>query len=49
MGHLEVTFQVKETGAKVTKIFDSVYLCRQFVNKLRRSKKLQLLKYPLLD
>lgn len=49
MGRLEVVFLVKETGAKVTKVFDSPYHCRLFVNKLKHSKKLCLIAYPILD
>jgi len=49
MGRLEVVFLVKESGAKVTKTFDSPYLCRLFVNKLKHSKRLQLIAYPILN
>lgn len=49
MGKLEVVFLVKETGAKVTKVFDSPYRCRLFVNKLKHSKRLSLIAYPILD
>lgn len=48
MGKLEVVFLVKESGQKVTKEFDSPYRCRHFVNKLKHSKKLLLIAYPLL-
>ena len=43
-----VKFLVRESGAIVEKIFDSPYLCRRFVNKLRHSKKLPLISYPIL-
>ena len=49
MGKLEVIFMVKETGVKVTKVFDSPYHCRLFVNKLKHSKRLCLIAYPILD
>lgn len=48
MGRLEVVFLVKESGKTVTREFDSPYRCRLFVNKLKHSKRLQLIAYPLL-
>ena len=47
MNELKVVFVVKESGAVVSKLFDSEYLCRIFVNKAMRSKKLCLVSYPL--
>lgn len=44
-----VVFLVKESGAVVEKIFDSPYLCRKFVNKLRHSKRCRLISYPNLS
>ena len=44
---MKVVFIVKKTGARVTKEFNSEYLCRQFVNKLKRSKRLDLVSYPM--
>ena len=41
-----VEFVVLESGAFVRKYFDSEYLCRKFVNKLRRSKKCRLVSCP---
>ena len=46
-GELSVVFLVKETGARVTKTFDSEYLCRKFVNKIKHSKKCALISCPL--
>lgn len=43
-----VKFLVRESGAVVERIFHSPYQCRLFVNKLRHSKKLQLISYPML-
>lgn len=42
----DVTFVVLSSKTEVTKSFDSEYLCRKFVNKLRYSKKCKLLSYP---
>ena len=49
MGRLEVVFLVNETGERVTKLFDSPYHCRLFVNKLKHSKRLSLVSYPILN
>lgn len=38
---------INERGTRVTKTFDSAYLCRKFVNKLKRSKRCVLVSYPL--
>lgn len=43
---LKVVF-LNEKGARVEKEFDSEYLCRKFVNKLRHSKHCQLVSFPL--
>lgn len=43
---LTVTFIVLESGARVSKHFDSYYRCRNFVNKLRHSSKCRLVSYP---
>lgn len=48
-GFYEVTFIVNETKARVTRRFDSPYLARKFVNKLRYSKRCTLLAYPVFD
>lgn len=43
---LNVRFVVVATGAVVDKHFDSYYLCRKFVNKLKHSSKCRLVSYP---
>lgn len=48
-GLYEVTFLVNATEARVTRRFDSPYLARKFVNKLRYSKRCTLLAYPVFD
>lgn len=45
--YYNVTFIVRETGAKLTKSFDSEYLAYKFVNKLKHSKRCVLVSYPL--
>lgn len=42
---MEVTFKVRATGEVITKPFTSYYLGEKFVNKLRHSKKLQLISF----
>lgn len=44
-----VTFVVRNSGEVLTKSFDSPYLARQFVNKLKRSKRCSLLSQPVLN
>ena len=41
-GYFAVFFIVKETQVSLVRRFDSPYLARQFVNKVKHSKKLQL-------
>lgn len=52
MGNLEVTYLVKahdgKSAVKVSKLFPSEYLCRQFINRARHSKKIVLLAVPNL-
>lgn len=43
---MNVTFIVNQTGKRVTKEFDSEFICRKFVNKARFSKKITLVSYP---
>lgn len=38
-GNVSVTFLVKESGARLTRFFDSEFLARKFINKLRHSRK----------
>lgn len=37
---------INERGNRVEKTFDSEYLCRKFVNKLKHSKRCVLVSYP---
>lgn len=46
---MKVTYIINESKTRVTKTFESAYLCRQFVNKLKRSKKCTLVSYPLFS
>ena len=43
---MSVTF-INERGNHVTKHFDSEFLCRKFVNRLKHSKKCVLVSYPI--
>lgn len=45
----EVTYIVKTGFVKITKHFDSYFLCRNFVNKCKNSKKVMLVSYPHFD
>lgn len=38
---------LNECGTRVEKEFNSAYLCRKFVNKLKHSKRCVLVSYPL--
>lgn len=40
---------INERGERVEKDFDSPYLCRKFVNKLKHSTKCKLVFSPALD
>lgn len=46
-GYYKVSFLVLRTGEIVEKGFDSLYLCRRFVNKLRYSKRCQMISCPI--
>lgn len=46
MNILEVVF-INDRGTRVSKVFDSEYLCRRFVNKLKHSTKCRLVSYPI--
>ena len=43
---LTVRFLVRETGVVVDKRFDSYIACRNFVNRCKHSRKVQLIFYP---
>lgn len=44
-----VTFIVKSSSEVLTKSFDSPYLARQFVNKLKHSKRCSLISHSPLN
>lgn len=43
----KVVYRIRESGVTVTKDFDSPYLCRKTVEKLKRSRKCELISYPI--
>lgn len=45
-GKNRVTFLVNSTGKRLVRDFESPYLARLFVNKLRHSRKCTLIGYP---
>lgn len=47
-GFYRVTYIVNKTNEKLTRSFDSPYLAKQFVNKLKYSKRCRLVSAPLL-
>lgn len=47
VGFLKVTYIVNKSGVRLTKGFDSEYLARKFVNKLRKSRVCTLVSYPI--
>lgn len=44
LGYYKVTF-LNERGVRLVRGFDSVYLARQFVNKIRKSSRCTLVSY----
>jgi len=46
---LKVVYLIKKSGVLVTKEFDSEYLCRKLVDKLKRSKTCSIVSCPLLS
>lgn len=48
-GYYKVTFLVNASRVKLTRSFDSPYLARKFVNKLRHSRRCTLLSHPLFN
>jgi len=46
---MNVVYMVKKSGVKLTKSFDSEFLCRKLVNKLKHSKTCELISYPLFS
>lgn len=45
--YYDVTYIVNATGAKLKRSFESEYMARKFVNKLRHSRKCTLVSCPL--
>ena len=45
--YYDVTFIINETGEKLTRSFETEYLARKFVNKLKYSKRCTLVSYPI--
>lgn len=43
----KVVYRIRESGVTVTKAFDSPYLCKRTVEKLKRSRKCELISYPI--
>ena len=46
IGDFDVVFMPKDSDRKLVRSFDSPYQARQFINKLRRSKRCILVSYP---
>ena len=46
---MSVTYIVKKTGRVIKKEFDSEFLCRKFVNKIKHSKVCELVSYPVFN
>lgn len=44
-----VVFRTVHTGITLRRRFDSMYLCRNFINKLKHSKRVVLVSYPILS
>lgn len=47
LGCFDVVFIARDSGRKLVKSFESPYLARKFVEKVRRSKKCTLVSYPI--
>lgn len=45
----EVVLVNLKTGKRFTKEFESLFLCKKFVEKCRRSKSLRLISFPIFD
>ncbi len=46
---VKVVYRIRATGAIVVKEFESPYLARPTIMRLKHSKKCELLDYPPLD
>ena len=47
LGFYKVTFRENRTNRTLLRSFDSEYFCREFVRKLKHSRRCTLLSYPL--
>lgn len=45
----KVVYRIRESGVTVERAFDSPYQCKLLVNKLKRSKKCELVSFPIFD
>ena len=45
----EVLLLNMKTGKRFVKTFDSLFLCKKFVDKCKYSKKVKVLAYPIFD
>ena len=45
----EVVYRIIKNGVVIRKRYDSPFLCRKLVNKLKHSKTCQLISYPILE
>ena len=45
----EVILINMETGKRFVKSFDSLFLCKKFVNKCKYSRKVKVVAYPIFD
>ena len=43
----KVIYRIRESGVTITKVFESPYLCKRTVEKLKRSRKCELISYPI--
>lgn len=46
-GENDVVFLENKSGKRLVRQFDSPYIAEKFVNKVRRSRKLTLISYPI--
>lgn len=44
-----MTVKFIRDGKVITKTFDSMYKCRVFVERAKRSKRIMLISYPIFD
>ena len=49
LGCFDVVFISRESGRKLVRQFNSPVFAKQFVRKVKRSKKCDLISYPLFD